>query len=126
MIKKNNTPPVKTAERRHFSRIHFQHQLTLKDNKGNLYAGAFNDISLRGMLFWCDSLPPEGAELHGAFPLGEFQLFIRGIVLRTSPNFGAAIQFRDMDVESFSHLRRMIALNVGDPEKIDEEFFSSL
>lgn len=112
--------------RRHFSSISFNHQLTLEDRTGRSYPGAFNDVSLKGMLFWSDPLPEQGAILTGALALGDMALHIQGVVVHSYPDRGAAIYFQDMDVESFSHLRRLISLNMGDSETIDKEFFSSL
>ncbi|MBF0370459.1 MAG: PilZ domain-containing protein [Magnetococcales bacterium] len=113
-------------ERRKFSRVTFQHQLTLKDSKDRSYPGAFNDVSLKGMLFHAETLPPVGDMVSGTMPLGDFSLVIRGEVLWAEGERGAAIRFKEMDVESFSHLRRLIGLNIGDSEQIDEEFFASL
>lgn len=112
--------------RRHFSRIDFNHQLTLKSTDGTRYEGAFNDISLKGMLFWSETLPKKGEEVSGIMPLGETELRIHGKVVSASLGRGAAIQFSNLDVESFSHLRRLMALNMGDSETIDKEFFSSI
>lgn len=114
------------SERRHFSRVQFRHALTLRNTAGQEFHGAFNDISLKGMLFWCDALPRGEEEVTGTLPLGDDELNIHGKVLWSAPDRGAAIQFLDMDVESFSHLRRLVSLNSGDSERIDQELFESL
>lgn len=121
----NDSSPS-SQNRRHFSRINFNHQLTLKGSSGVSYDGAFNDVSLKGMLFWSETLPSKGEKITGSLELGDAVLTIVGVVVNSHPERGAAIFFHDMDVESFSHLRRLISLNMGDSEKIDEEFFSSL
>lgn len=113
-------------DRRRFSRVDFHHAIDLRNAQGTLYHGAFNDISLRGMLFWSDPLPAAGEELHGALPLGEEKMILAGTVVRSDPGSGAAIRFHDLDVESFSHLRRLVSLNMGDADRIDREFFSTL
>lgn len=114
------------SDRRQFSRVQFNHELTLRGDDGMIYRGAFNDVSLKGMLFWCETLPKEGTVLQGDLPLGEDMLHIHGEVLRRIPDVGVAVHFLEMDVESFSHLRRLVALNLGDSERIDQEFFSTL
>ncbi|MBF0284919.1 MAG: PilZ domain-containing protein [Magnetococcales bacterium] len=114
------------SDRRHYSRVNFQHELTLRDEHGKLYPGAFTDVSLRGMFFWSEELPPKGAKVRGSMPLGDGEMVVQGEVLRIIPDQGAAIRFVDMDVESFGHLRRLVSLNMGDSERIDQEFFSSL
>ena len=121
-----NRPPQETKNRRHFSRISFKHQLTLESSTGHSYQGAFNDISLKGMLFWSEPLPQKDEKLSGILHLGDLELHIHGVVVHSLPDRGVALYFQDMDVESFSHLRRLISLNMGDSETIDKEFFSSL
>ncbi|MBF0159269.1 MAG: PilZ domain-containing protein [Magnetococcales bacterium] len=116
-----------TQDRRHFSRVDFCHELDLVNDKTQqLYQGAFNDISLKGLLFCAEELPKPGEQVSGVLSLGEISLTIRGTVLWAKEHRGAAIQFQDMDLESFSHLRRLITLNMGDSERIDQELFSSL
>lgn len=122
----DNSATSHPRDRRHFSRVDFRHQITLSDPRGNLYPGAFNDISLKGMLFWAEELPPAGLQVTGMLELGEASIQLTGEVLRASPERGAAIHFLGMDVESFSHLRRLVTLNMGDAERIDQEFFDSL
>lgn len=113
------------GDRRHFSRVSFRHELTMVDESGRRYAGAFNDVSLKGMLFWCENTPPEKSRLEGVLPLGDEELRMKGVVVRVFDQ-KAAIRFVEMDVESFSHLRRLVTLNMGDAEQIDKEFFDSL
>lgn len=121
--KEKSTAPV--GDRRHFSRVPFQHEVTLTGSSGRTYPGAFNDISLKGMLFYSDPPPQVKETLRGSLPLGDDVLEIRGEVVRVFDQ-RAAIRFLEMDVESFSHLRRLVTLNMGDAERIDQEFFDSL
>ena len=113
-------------DRRHFSLVDFRHQLILRGEDGSEYSGAFNDISLRGMLFWSEPLPAQGEKLSGILLLGDIEVQIGGIVVHSHAQRGAAIGFQGMDVDSFSHLRRLVSLNMGDSETIDKEFFASL
>ncbi|MBF0124632.1 MAG: PilZ domain-containing protein [Magnetococcales bacterium] len=123
----NRMTTSQTQDRRTFSRVDFCHELDLmNDETRQLYQGGFNDISLKGLLFCANELPKPGAPVSGVLSLGEIALTIRGTVLWTKEGRGAAIQFQDMDLESFSHLRRLITLNMGDSERIDQELFSSL
>ncbi|MEO5339933.1 MAG: PilZ domain-containing protein [Magnetococcus sp. MYC-9] len=113
-------------ERRTFSRVGFRHQLTLLNEAGDTYDGAFDDISLSGILFWSDPLPEQGEKLSGTLFLGEIEMQVIGVVVHSDLKRGAAIRFQGMDVDSFSHLRRLVSLNMGDSETIDKEFFASL
>ncbi|MBF0147456.1 MAG: PilZ domain-containing protein [Magnetococcales bacterium] len=113
-------------ERRHFSRVNFNHDILLTNQDRQNFKGAFSDISLRGMLFQGHLLPRMGDVVQGELNLGDIQMEIRGKVVHSSASRGAAIQFQDIDLESFSHLRRLVSLNLGDSETIDQEFFSAL
>lgn len=115
-----------SSERRHFSRVEFHHEITLTNETNHPFRGEFSDISLRGMLFHGDPLPPLNDIVRGVLRLGDVQLTIQGKVVHSSKSRGAAIRFQDLDLESFSHLRRLVSLNMGDSETIDQEFFSAL
>ncbi|HAT50626.1 MAG: PilZ domain-containing protein [Nitrospirae bacterium] len=121
-----NDPIRDNSERRVFSRVNFNHEILLTNTENQRFRGAFNDISLRGMLFHGDKLPEEGAIVSGDLHLGDIHLMIRGKVVHSSASRGAAIQFQDIDLESFSHLRRLVSLNLGNSETIDKEFFDAL
>ncbi|WP_130472829.1 PilZ domain-containing protein, partial [Candidatus Magnetaquicoccus inordinatus] len=77
-------------DRRHFSRVEFRHQLTLASSEGE-YHGAFDDISLRGMLFWSDPLPEKGEEISGTLVLGDIEIRLAGVVVQSNLHRGAAI-----------------------------------
>ncbi|NGZ07717.1 MAG: PilZ domain-containing protein [Magnetococcales bacterium] len=113
-------------DRRTNSRVDFQQELLLKDDKGNLFRGEFGDISLRGMRFLGLELPSKGVMVHGTLNLGSISIPFKGVVIHTQPERGAAIRFQEMDVESFSHLRRLVSLNLGDSDAIDDEFLAGL
>ena len=121
-----STATTAPENRRHFSRVDFRHQLTLTSDTGTEYPGAFDDISLRGMLFWSSPLPEKGEKLSGTLLLGDIVMHMAGVVVHSHLDRGAAVLFQGMDVDSFSHLRRLISLNMGDSETIDNEFFASL
>lgn len=126
MMAKTAATPPSVQERRHFSRVDFRHQLTFVSTEGTEYAGAFDDISLKGLLFWSNPLPEKGETLFGFLYLGDVQVYLAGTVIHSHPDRGAAVLFQGLDVDSFSHLRRLVSLNMGDSETIDKEFFSSL
>ncbi len=75
--------------RRHFSRVEFSHEVTLKSEQGVAMHGAFSDISLKGMLFQGESLPQVGDKVSGALVLGESSLNISGEVVASNKERGA-------------------------------------
>lgn len=116
----------KETDRRHFSRVEFRHALDLTDAAtGTVYPGGFSDISLKGMLFVGETLPPIGAAVSGTLELGGLDLTLAGDVIGRHDG-GATILFGHIDLESFTHLRRLVALNAGDAERIDREFFDAI
>ncbi|MEO5345677.1 MAG: PilZ domain-containing protein [Magnetococcus sp. YQC-9] len=112
-------------DRRANSRVDFAYELVLRDEEGRFYHGSFGNISLRGLLFHShDALPPLGTILSGTLELGSISLPFKGAVIHAQPGRGVAIRFQDMDVECFSHLRRLVSLNLGDSDTIDDEFLA--
>ena len=123
----NSSPKSSSHDRRNFSRVDFKHQLNLTStDNGKIYLGGFIDISLKGMLYIGDVLPPEKHNVTGTLDLGGALVEIKGKVLRHIEGTGASILFTELDVESFSHLRRLVSLNAGDAELVDQEFFDSI
>ncbi len=51
-------------------------------------------------------------------------LSIGGEVVRVTAD-GIGIHFKEMDIDSFSHLRKIVYYNCDDPDKIDEDFVVS-
>ncbi|ABK45775.1 type IV pilus assembly PilZ [Magnetococcus marinus MC-1] len=112
--------------RRQYTRVEYRHAILLKDASGQSYDGSFNDISLKGMLFLAEHLPEAGTEVGGELLLGDVVIELHGTVVLSQADRGAAIRFMDIDLESFSHLRTLVSLNLGDAERIDRELFDSL
>ncbi|MBF0381191.1 MAG: PilZ domain-containing protein [Magnetococcales bacterium] len=126
MSSNEDQPMNEEQNRRLFSRVQYRHKITLTSEDNQSYPGSFNDISLKGMLFHGEVLPTKGTVLSGNLIIGDVELTIQGEVTNVIKERGAAIKFLEMDVESFTHLRQLVALNMGDAEVIDDEFFSSL
>ena len=51
----------------------------------------------------------------------EEKIEVKGQVVRSTSD-GMAIDFQKMDIDSFSHLYRLIRYNCNDPDKLDKEF----
>ncbi|MBF0263368.1 MAG: PilZ domain-containing protein [Magnetococcales bacterium] len=112
-------------DRRANSRVDFEDELLLRDEEGRIYRGSFGNISLRGLLFHGnDALPALGTILSGTLILGTISLPFKGAVIHAMPGRGVAIRFQEMDIECFSHLRRLVSLNLGDSDTIDDEFLA--
>ncbi|MBF0195303.1 MAG: PilZ domain-containing protein [Magnetococcales bacterium] len=125
-MSENESSKDDPSNRRYFSRVDFSHNITLQTESNENISGAFSDISLKGMLFLAEKLPKKGEKVSGTLELGDVNLNIKGEVIASSRQRGAAILFQDLDFDSFAHLRQLLSLNLGDPDKIDKEFFTSL
>ena len=113
-------------KRRH-TRIMFQTkaELTLA---GQIITGEVDNLSLKGMLLHTTHKVKTGQKLNLTIFLSssssELSLSIKGQVVRLDKN-SLAIEFIEMDLDTFIHLRSIIAYNEGDDQKIMEEFYKS-
>lgn len=109
------------SERRHFHRVLFDADVTLVCPDAS-WPTRLIDVSLKGVLIQ----EPAGFEpcdgLSLTLPLGGGEQSIQmalTMVHREDGQLGCT--WRDIDVESFSHLRRLIELNTGEPGLVDRE-----
>ena len=111
-------------EKRANSRVVFHIRARL-DCDGRMIEGQVHDLSLRGMFLAAEERFTEGALVEAAVDLtgdsSQLTMTLRGVVTRVETG-GVGIQFEDMDVDSFIHLRNIVSHNDGDPEKIMAEF----
>ena len=111
-------------DQRHFSRIPFDCDVTVIDQTVH-WPTQLLDISLNGALV---SRPPEWRPANG----DECQLHIKlhnsNVVINmeratvahvTDDRVGFECQF--IDIDSITHLKRLVELNLGDPELVNRE-----
>lgn len=108
---------------RQFSRVHFTVSATICSTE-RCFEGTVENLSMHGMFLVTDErLPVDEAAaititLSGVAP--EIALTINGKVCRVAEN-GLGFVFEKIDLESFTHLKNIIAYNIDDPEKVMEE-----
>ena len=113
-----------TDDRRGFTRVPFQVAVTLKSDHGTLVFGDIWDISLSGMYVTGTSQFPRGCscdvaiELDG--PEGKVGLQMRGRVARLDRG-GMAIEFREMSLDSYIHLRNLVLYNTTELDRVENE-----
>lgn len=115
------------SERRRFSRVIFSGSCTLSEQvagKREISETVLIDISLNGALVhrpdnWHDE-PGAMVNLNLALSGSEIILEISGIVCHQAKGL-LGIKFLTLSIESISHLKRLIALNLGDEELIYRE-----
>ena len=112
-------------ERRHFSRVQFQSScyLIFGDKK---YTGKLVDLSLKGALILNDEglKVKSGDRCNFNFALegAGFDLNFDATLVYYQDN-QLGVQFGNIDLESMIHLRRLVELNTGDSDKVQDELF---
>lgn len=117
-------PPSDDDERRHFHRITLDHPGVLRGPAGEC-AVTVHDISLHGA---CLRLAPGASPPMAPDQEAELELPLTGGVVirmqvalrhREAQTLGCAC--RHIDIDSISELRRLVELNLGDPELLQRE-----
>ncbi len=119
-LDKNATPSAEAmtaldAERRRFSRVHFE--ATAKLRQGGLdFETAICDMSLNGVLL----RTPEHYQLRSDQPCTIESSLSEGVVIQFqamlihSSDRTLGLQIISIDMDSITHLRRLIEVNLGD------------
>jgi hypothetical protein len=112
-----------TSNRRQFSRIHFQTdaRLFLSDSE---YPVEVIDLSLKGAL-----IRPEGDAIlkDGTACTLKIRLDTAGTAIRMEATVAHhlghfyGLVCREIDLDSVTHLRRLVALNLGDEDLLERE-----
>ena len=112
-------------EKREFSRVPIHIAATIKSNGKEIATDATDDISMKGLSVHCEEILEMGASCDVILTLknGEnpVEVKVKGMVARCMDS-GMAIQFTELDLESYDHLHNMVILNAEDPGQIEKEF----
>ncbi|MCL1058355.1 PilZ domain-containing protein [Shewanella gelidimarina] len=109
-------------ERRLFSRVLLANQAQLRCND-TVWQTTLLDISLNGALIERPKqFTPSNQAMQLSFTIGDsdIQLHMETQLVHQKDNL-LGLACSHIDVESISHLRRLIELNVGDPSLLDRE-----
>lgn len=113
---------------RKFSRVHFNVGATIRI-ADRQFQGAVENLSMAGMFLVTNEQLAEGEAvditivLTGTLP--EIAVNFSGIVTRIAED-GVGITFEKMDLDSYIHLKNIIAYNIDDAEKVMEEIGHSI
>ena len=112
-------------QRRVFTRIPFQVDYRLHDpNKDNHWVGQVIDLSLKGALIECPDKfePVNGDEYVLELILAEDELKVVMLVSIVHAEKGhIGFHCHHIDLESLSHLRKILEYNLGKPELVERE-----
>ncbi len=117
------------GDRRNFIRVPFSTEVEIDAGNGPLRSDRDITISMCGMsLSVVDqdaALPPVGAFCRVSVVLQAFENSViieaGGKVTRSEPG-SLAVEFTELDLDSYHHLRQLILNNTDDPEKAEQEF----
>jgi hypothetical protein len=96
---------------------------------GRQFQGAVENLSMTGMFLVTDERLPVGKHvditivLTGTTP--EIAVNFNGIVSRHTES-GVGFTFEKMDLDSYTHLKNIIAYNIDDAEKVMDEIGHSI
>lgn len=113
---------------RRFSRVHFNVEATIK-TADRLFQGVVENLSMTGMFLVTSERLPLGEAveitivLTGSSP--EITVNFNGKVSRIVEN-GMGFVFEKIDLDSYMHLKNIVAYNIDDAEKVMEEICHSI
>jgi hypothetical protein len=117
-------------EKRRHTRTNFQIQALLYHNLSE-YSGHVINLSMRGALIESDDIleiPVDSLLEVRLLIIGAsstLKINFRGLLVRSEENF-LGFKIESMDLDSFIHLKNIIAYNNGDYDKIMEEFIENI
>jgi hypothetical protein len=114
--------------KRYYKRITFHVDAAAKINN-KMYTGELYDISLKGALIKMHKAlnisPKEPGTVMLKLPNSIITLEFEAKIVHQKEMF-LGFRFEGADVDSITHLRRLLVLNTGDEEGIDRELVSWL
>ena len=115
-------------EKRKNRRVHFEVVATVLSGPISIN-GTVDNLSMKGMFL------NTGEKLSGGGPVevsinlsgasSVLSVRLKGRVVRQT-EAGIAIEFQEMDLDSFIHLRNIVANNSDDPDTVYEEYYKSI
>ena len=111
-----------TDERRHYQRVTFDAEVVM-ESEGATWLCHLVDISLKGLLVvFPDKIE---AKLGGVYQM-EFRLGVDAAINMNVKvvhleDHLVGLEWSDIDLESLTHLRRLLELNLSDPDEMHRE-----
>ncbi len=116
-------------DRRKFTRISLEVELTLLDGGSDVPVSGLRNISLGGAFVFTDEPPPMGsvcrAKISLIGPSSLLKIEADAEVVRVEDS-GVGLDFSKIDLDSLMHLRHLVKVHSMDPETVDKEFAQNL
>jgi len=108
-------------DKRQNIRVLFDAKVNVYSEKGDIISNKVKDICLKGLYVYCDKKPSIGELCDVQIILDkDIVLKFKAKVLRCDDK-GFALNFIATDLDSISHLKKILSYNSGDPERIEQE-----
>lgn len=111
------------VERRQFSRVIYQVPTEISQGQVNV-SGSVQDLSLHGLLIQCNEWQQlsHDVPVHVSFTLtnSDINIQLEATIVSTI-NTSMRLRIEHLDIDSISHLKRLVELNVGDDELLYRE-----
>lgn len=116
-----NPMPEQAQDRRHFARVVFEAEAQLITTEAS-YRAQVIDLSLRGALLELEADPAfeTGEPCLFALRLGDALVKMGGDIAHVQGR-QVGLQCRSIDLESISHLRRLVEMNLGGGPLLERE-----
>jgi hypothetical protein len=115
-------PKSKADERRRFQRFHFEGTVKLYSDKA-MWESKLDDVSLKGVLIehphgWNGKI---GSSYRMDLRINNSVIISMGVVAAHIMPHRIGFQWQKIDLDSFAELKRLVELNLGDPEILNRE-----
>lgn len=118
-------------DRRGFTRIPFHTEVEVRAGSSIARSKDGFDVSMSGLSLAVESVdaavfaPGVPCEIRILLSASAEQVPIeaRGVIIRSEPG-NLAVEFSELDLDSYQHLRLLILNNTAEPEKAEREFAS--
>jgi hypothetical protein len=111
-------------EKRQFTRVQFPIHASIS-YQGGIIDGDVTDLSMQGFFVLTQAVLPKDEDLtvtlkmQGTNPSIELRFGVT--VVRVGAN-GAGLKICESDIQSFTHLRNVVAMHLEDPDRVLDEF----
>lgn len=124
-VQDSSVTPTEQEDQRKFSRIPFDVPVTISRDE-QVWDTGLIDISLHGALIKVpqDFAPDPGLEYRLAIHLEGGPDICMDVLVAHQEKEELGLNCKDIDVDSITHLRRLVELNLGDPELLERELSS--
>ncbi len=113
-------------EKRKFMRVQFNAEVVVKSS-GITISGTTDNLSMKGMFLNTTTPMNLSGPIEVSLGLAgsELSITLKAKAVRQT-DAGIAIEFIEMDLDSFTHLKTLIAYNSDNADAVEDEYYKTL